>query len=146
MSKQERRKILLAEDNPYDIKAFKRGMRKAESGTHYEMIAVIDGEEALDFLYQRGQWIDAWTPDLVVLSICMPKINGWEVFDKMKADPWLRGIPTVIWSTACMEKYDTRAYQSGACGIFTKPVDDEDMEKQISAILAFFLWANLYRR
>ena len=138
----ERLKILLAEDSPDDIKAFKRGMRKSPSGKHYEMIAVIDGEQALNFLLQEKQWVDAWRPDLVVLSICMPKLGGWEIFDRMKADERLQGIPIVIWSMASLEEYDFRAYHTGACGIFTKPVNDTDMDKQIDAILTYFLWAN----
>lgn len=107
---------------------------------------MTDGQQALEFLYRQGEWSEAWTPDLVVLNIIMPKLNGWEVFERIKADSRLRTIPTVIWTVDQMEK-TTRAPASGvASGIFSKPVDGKDMERQVDAIITFFRWANPYPR
>jgi len=107
---------------------------------------MTDGQQVLEFLYRQGEWSEAWTPDLVVLNIIMPKLNGWEVFERIKADSRLRTIPTVIWTVAQMEEYNARTYEWGASGIFSKPVDSKDMERQVDAIITFFRWANPYPR
>lgn len=129
------RKLLLAEDCPTDIQVFKRALRRSNCGARYELQVLIDGAETLDFLFKRGRWSDAWTPDVLVLNINMPKCNGWDVLRRMKSDPGLRGIPTVIWTIVSIEEYDARTYDWGACGIFTKPVDTAEMERQVEAIL-----------
>jgi len=54
---------------------------------------MTDGQQVLEFLYRQGEWSEAWTPDLVVLNTIMPKLNGWEVFERIKADSRLRTIP-----------------------------------------------------
>lgn len=108
------RKLLLAEDCPTDIQVFKRALRRSNCGARYELQVLIDGAETLDFLFKRGRWSDAWTPDVLVLNINMPKCNGWDVLRRMKSDPGLRGIPTVIWTIASIEEYDARTYDWGA--------------------------------
>lgn len=139
-----KRKILLAEDSPDDITIFRRAVRKQSRAI--ELVIVTDGEEALDFLYKRGQWVDVWTPDLLILNINMPKADGWDVFRRMREDPEIPVIPTVIWSVASMEKYNARAYEWGACGIFTKIVDSKDQERQLQTIFDYFFLANPYPR
>ncbi len=74
---------------------------------------MTDGQQVLEFLYRQGEWSEAWTPDLVVCNIIMPKLNGWEVFERIKADSHLRTIPTVIWTVAQMEKYNARTCEWG---------------------------------
>jgi CheY-like chemotaxis protein len=138
----EPRQILLAEDNPNDVTVFLRAFRKRNAEGRWKLQIVTDGEAALEFLYQQDRFAEAKRPDLVVLNINMPSVNGWDVLYKMKADPQLRRIPTVIWTVAQMEEYDARAYDLGACGIFSKPVDSKEAELQIDAILTYFTWAN----
>jgi CheY-like chemotaxis protein len=142
MSSSESRQILLAEDNPQDVAVFLRAFRKHENRRLFELQVVTDGDAALEFLYRQGVFAEAKRPDLVVLNINMPRVNGWEVLRKMKADPQLRRIPTVIWTIADMEKYNARAYDMGACGIFSKPIGAKEAERQIDAILTYFTWAN----
>jgi CheY-like chemotaxis protein len=138
----EPRQILLAEDNPSDVIVFLRAFRKRNAEGRWELQVVTDGLAALEFLYRQDQFAEAKRPDLVVLNINMPRVNGWEVLRKMKADPQLRRIPTVIWTIAEMDTYNARAYDLGACGIFTKPIDAREAELQIDAILTYFTWAN----
>jgi CheY-like chemotaxis protein len=142
MSDSEPRQILLAEDNPNDITVFLRAFRNQNADRRWELQVVTDGSAALEFLYREDRFAAAKRPELVVLNINMPKVDGWEVFSRMKADPALRRIPVVIWTVAQMERYDARAYDEGACGIFSKPIDSKDAERQIEAILTYFAWAN----
>jgi len=139
-----RRRILLAEDNSDDIAIFRRAAR---NGTYrIELKIVTDGEQALDFLYKRGKWVEAWTPDLLVLSINIPEVNGWKVLRRMREDPKIPTIPTVIWTLAKREEYDARAYEWGTCGIFTKVMDTKDQQRQLQTIFDYFFAANLYPR
>ena len=142
MFKSEPRQILLAEDNPNDVTVFLRAFRKRNAEERWELQVVTDGAAALEFLYRQDRFAEARRPDLVVLNINMPRVNGWDVLRKMKADPQLRSIPTVIWTIADMETYNARAYDLGACGIFTKPIDSKEAELQIDAILTYFACAN----
>ncbi len=142
VSYSEPRQILLAEDNPDDVTVFLRAFRNHNADKCCELQVVTDGWAALEFLYRQDRFAEAKRPDLVVLNINMPKVNGWDVLRKMKADPQLRRIPTVIWTIADMETYNARAYDLGACGIFSKPVGAKDAERQIDAILTYFAWAN----
>lgn len=126
MSKKQERvcRVLLAEDNPSDITVFKRAARKSKC--RFDLEVVIDGEHALNFLHRRGEWSDAWTPDFVVLNINMPKISGWEVLERMKADPDLSILPVAMWTIAsprCDGNYAERSFEMGCSGSFTKPVD-----------------------
>ena len=134
-------RVLLAEDNPNDVKIFKRAVRKSDC--RFELQVVIDGEQALDFLRRKGEWEDAWRPDFVVLNINMPKINGWEVAECMKSDPDLALLPTAMWTIASPEcrDYAERAFEMGCAGGFTKPVDEERMEAQVRTMLEFYWWA-----
>jgi two-component system response regulator len=100
----EPRQILLAEDNPDDVTVFLRAFRNHNADKHWELQIVADGSVALEFLYRQNRFAAAKRPDLVVLNINMPKVNGWEVFSRMKADPSLRGIPVVIRTVAQMEE------------------------------------------
>lgn len=132
-------RVLLAEDSPTDIKMFQRAVRKSPHA--FDLQVVIDGEQALDFLEQRGEWSEAWRPDLFVLSINMPKIGGWEVLQRMKDNPALRTTPVAIWSIAQIGEYADRAFDMGCSGIFTKPVDEEHFESQVQSIVEFYWWA-----
>ena len=134
-------RVLLAEDNPDDIKIFKRAARK--SNCRFDLKVVLDGEVALDFLLKRGEWEDAWTPDFVVLNINMPKFNGWDVLEHMKAKPELRLLPVAMWTIAdpsCRD-YAERCFEMGCSGGFTKPADPVRMEVQVKAMLEFYWWA-----
>jgi CheY-like chemotaxis protein len=143
-------RVLLAEDNPNDVSAFRNALEKRDDRAMFKLEFARDGLEALDYLNHRGEFAYAkrpdlclTRPDLVVLNINMPGMDGWGVLGHMKGDPRFRAIPVVIWTIAEIEVYDARAYNWGACGIFTKPVDPVDVEAQVNAILTYFRWARL---
>jgi CheY-like chemotaxis protein len=142
--------VLLAEDYPNDIAAFRNALANRQDDDNFELNVVQDGLAALDYLRRPGEYarIDgqpliAKRPDLVVLNINMPEMNGWEVLRHMKGDLALRRIPVVIWTISERQEDSDLSFDLGAQGYFVKPVDATDMNAQVNAILTCFRWAYL---
>ena len=119
-------KILLVEDNPDDIEITKRAFK--ETRLIDKMWVVRDGQEALDFLYHQDKYQDIVAspkPELILLDINMPKVNGLEVLRKVKEDPVLKRIPTVMLTVS--RKYEDRikSYNYGCNSFIQKPVEFE---------------------
>lgn len=113
--------ILLVEDNEGDIvltlDALKEGRLKNE------VSVVRDGQEALEFLYRRGVYAEAAIPELVLLDLNLPRIDGVEVLQTIKNDPTLRMIPVVVLTTSSSERDIVETYSHHANCYITKPVD-----------------------
>jgi CheY-like chemotaxis protein len=119
--------ILLVEDDPGDQELTRRAL--TEDVVETDLRVACDGEEALDYLHQRGAYAapgDAPTPNLVLLDLNMPKLDGREVLRQMKADERLRKIPVVILTTSQQETDIVRSYDLGCNSFISKPVDVED--------------------
>ena len=129
-------RILLVEDNSGDeflfVDAFER------SGTSHSLEIVRDGEEALDRLGALGAFIDCDAPDLVLLDLNLPKIDGREVLRRVKADTRLKSIPVLILSTSSSESDVITCYADHANAYLTKPYDPGRYEEVIAAIDAFW--------
>lgn len=126
--------ILLVEDNPGDVQLF----RSVLSGPHHITVA-INGAEALDILFQRGQFKDSQRPDLVVLDLNLPLLNGHEVLNAIKANSRLRSIPTIIFSVSDSPDDIERAYDFGASAYIIKPSELEKTERLLSAFVEFWI-------
>jgi CheY-like chemotaxis protein len=116
--------ILLVEDDPGDQELTRRAI--AGDVFRAELRIVSDGEEALDYLWRRGRYADAHDapcPDLVLLDLNMPKLDGREVLKRLKADARLRQIPVVVLTTSRQELDILRSYDLGCNSFITKPVD-----------------------
>ena len=135
-------KVLLAEDNPNDIRIFERVVRKKQD--RFRLEVVMDGVAALEFLRKEGAWHNAWTPDLAVLNLNMQNLNGWGVLKAMKEDPALRIIPIAIWSNSQMEEDIKKAFEASCSGMFSKQVDMKDAMDQVGAMLEFHWWSQPY--
>ena len=114
-------KILLVEDNPGDVRLAREGLK--ESGLYSELWDVPDGEQALEFLHRRGDHADVPRPDLILLDLNLPRMNGRELLREIKQDPGLRAIPVVVLSMSKAEKDITAAYDLHANCYITKPID-----------------------
>lgn len=125
-------KVLVVEDNPNDVAIIKRAMRKSD--VKCELYFARDGAEALDFLYQQGDFEDAPRPDLILLDLNLPKIKGLEVLAKIKADEHLRRLPVIVLTISEREEDMAKAYDSGAASYMTKPVDSKDFERLIQTV------------
>jgi two-component system, chemotaxis family, response regulator Rcp1 len=113
--------ILLVEDNPADVRLTQEALR--ESKISNRLHAVGDGEQALRFLRREGEHAESPRPDLVLLDLNLPRLNGREVLAQVKADPALRRIPVVVLTTSEAEEDILRSYDLHANAYVRKPVD-----------------------
>ena len=135
-------KVLVVEDNPNDVSIIKRAMRKSD--VKCELYFARDGEEALDFLYrQKEEFEDAPRPDLILLDLNLPKINGLEVLAKIKGDESLRRLPVIVLTISEREEDMVKAYDSGAASYMTKPVDSKDFERLIQTVQDYWRIARI---
>lgn len=134
-------KVLVVEDNPNDVAIIKRAMRKSD--VKCELYFARDGEEALDFLYSQGEFEDAPRPDLILLDLNLPKINGLEVLAKIKEDERLKRLPVIVLTISEREEDMVKAYNSGAASYMTKPVDSKDFERLIQTVQEYWRIARI---
>lgn len=116
--------ILLVEDNPEDVKITRRAFEKGHIKNN--MYVVRDGQEALDFLYHQGEYTDeskAPRPDLILLDINLPRVNGIDILKRLKGDPNLRRIPITMLTISDRDEDIIRSYDLGVNSYITKPVD-----------------------
>ena len=121
MTNTEPMEILLVEDNEDDILLEREAL--ADAKLVNLMHVVRDGEEAMAYLRQQGQYQNAQRPGLILLDINMPKKNGFEVLNEIKTDPVLMHIPVVMLTTSESEADVVKSYAKGACSYITKPMD-----------------------
>jgi CheY-like chemotaxis protein len=129
--------ILLVEDNPGDVRLTVEALKEAKlKNTLY---VARDGEEALDFLYRQPPYESAPRPGLILLDLNLPKIDGREVLQQLKADPSLRRIPVVVLTTSTNEDDVSRVYDLNANSYVAKPVDLDRFLYVIQSIERFWL-------
>jgi CheY-like chemotaxis protein len=129
--------ILLVEDNPGDVRLAQEALRDAKVCNR--MTVARDGVEALAILRREGEHADAPVPDLILLDLNLPRMDGREVLAEIKSDPNLRRIPVVILTTSEAEEDILRAYNLNANCYITKPVDLEQFVRVVRAIESFWL-------
>ncbi|MFD6896893.1 response regulator [Rhodococcus sp. NPDC060086] len=129
--------VLLVEDDPGDELMTREAFEDNKIGNALHVVR--DGEEALDFLYQRGAHVDAPKPDLILLDLNLPKYDGRQVLEKIKSDPDLAPIPVVVLTTSSAEEDILRSYRLHANAYVTKPVDLDQFIKAVKQIDEFFV-------
>ena len=129
--------ILLVEDSPSDVAMIAAALR--ESHISNDMHVAGDGEEALDYLFRRGEFRDAPRPDLILLDLNLPKKDGLEILADVKADDDLKAIPVVVLTTSAAESDVLRSYNLHANSYVTKPLGFEDFLSAIQHIEEFWL-------
>ena len=127
--------ILLVEDSQSDA-----AMTVHALGTYHRVHVVGDGEAALAFLHRKGRYTAAPRPDLILLDLNLPRIDGRDVLTQINTDEHLRGIPVVILTTSSTDTDILRAYHSGANCYVSKPIGLDDFLRAISGIGR--LWLN----
>lgn len=123
--------ILLVEDNQDDYEATVRSLKKNHFMNPIKWCK--NGRDAIDYLYQRGSYeaSEEPTPDLVLLDLNMPGIDGRQVLETMKSDDKLRHIPVVILTTSADAKDVDKCYDLGASTYIQKPVSFEGLTEAI---------------
>lgn len=133
--------ILLIEDNPGDVRltemAFEDG--KINNNLH----VARDGEEALDVLLRRDDHADAPRPDIVLLDLNLPKIDGHEVLKRIRADDELRTLPVVVLTSSESDDDVRKSYERNSNAYITKPVQAGDFLEVIDKIEEF--WFTIVR-
>lgn len=130
--------ILLVEDNPGDARLIREGFSDAVADG---LRAVTTGEEALDFLHQRGEYVDAPTPEFVLLDWHLPEMGGSEMLDRLSGDPDLRHIPVVVLTGSQSERDIRESYSRNANACITKEVTPSELEETLRAFEEFWLSA-----
>jgi len=129
--------VLLVEDSPGDVRLTREAFRSAEA--NIDLHVAIDGIEAMEYL--RGSRPDAGKPrpDLILLDLNLPKMDGREVLAEIKADPELKTIPTIILTTSDAEADVAKSYELQANVFLTKPVRLDAFETLVGSINDFWL-------
>jgi CheY-like chemotaxis protein len=129
--------VLLVEDDPGDELMTREAFQDHKLGNRLHVTR--DGEEALDFLYRRGAHADAPRVDLVLLDLNLPKYDGRQVLERIRADPDLTHMPVVVLTTSSSEEDVLRSYKLHANAYVTKPVDVNEFIAAVRQIDEFFL-------
>jgi len=129
MSKSSLPAILLVEDSEDHVFLFKRAL--SSSGAEHDLHVVSDGVEAVDFLEQQGDHAEAIRPELIVLDINMPRMNGFETLEYIKGNDNLNSIPVVMLTSSVRKEDVTRSYRSGACTYVSKPISFDEFCRMV---------------
>jgi CheY-like chemotaxis protein len=129
--------ILMVDDSMGDIRLAQEALKEAR--VRNRLSVVHDGEEAMAFLRRQDGYADAPRPDLVLLDLNMPRMDGRAVLAEIKGDPALRSIPVVVLTTSEAEADIVRAYDLHANAYITKPVDLEAFLDAVKVVEEFWL-------
>lgn len=132
-----RREILLVEDSQGDIRLIREALREI-SGEHV-LHVVNDGVEALAFLHRTGPYVSAPRPDLILLDLNLPRKNGREVLNEIKADPQLHDIPVIVLTISTAEEDIQTAYRLRANCYVIKPVNLDQFFRVLQSIERYWL-------
>lgn len=133
--------ILLVEDNPKDLELTLLALEKSKLLN--EVVTVRDGAEAIDYLFRRGAYAErpAGNPAVVLLDLKLPKVDGLQVLEKVKAEPTLQAVPVVMLTASREEQDLIRSYRLGVNAYVVKPVAFKDFIEAIQDLGVF--WAVL---
>jgi CheY-like chemotaxis protein len=132
--------VLLADDDPDDWILLRNAMQ--ETGIPMDLRTVADGEELMEYLLCRGRYADqglAPEPNLILLDLNMPRKDGREALAEIKADPALKRIPVVVFTTSREDQDIVRCYELGASSYVTKPCSFGDMLEMARTIGTYWL-------
>jgi CheY-like chemotaxis protein len=145
MARNSHLNLLLVEDDPAHAEIVKRNL--ADFHVPTRLVHVTDGQEALDYLdlkVSSGSPPEQPRPDLILLDLRLPKVDGLEVLAHLKAKPELRDIPTIILSTSATESDMVKAYAKGASSYLVKPVAFDKFKSLMEAFGFYWLAWNQY--
>ena len=130
-------RILLVEDNAADVRLTREALR--EGKVRNSLTVVPDGVEALALLRREGPYAAAERPDLILLDLNLPRLDGREVLERIKADEELRRIPVVVLTTSKAEEDILRTYDLGVSSFITKPVTFQGLVDVVRALNTYWI-------
>lgn len=128
--------VLLIEDNPGDQELTREALKRGRINNTLHV--VDDGEDAMAFLRQQGEYAGVVRPGLILLDLNLPKMDGREVLKQIKQDHSLKTIPVVVLTTSESERDVLQSYQLNANCYLTKPVEFKDFIEVISVLEQFW--------
>jgi CheY-like chemotaxis protein len=131
--------LLLADDDEEDRLMTEEALKESHLANDIRFVA--DGEELTDYLFRRGAYSDAAqspTPGLILLDLNMPKKDGREALQEIKADPRLRKIPVIVLTTSRAEEDIFRTYDLGVSSFITKPVTFEGLIEAMQVLAQYW--------
>ena len=131
--------ILLVEDNPADARLTQEAIRDTEY--RYQLHLAEDGEEAMEFLNKEGEFADAPRPDLILLDLNLPGMDGREVLAEIKSDDDLGSIPVVVLTTSTAQQDLLYSYGLRANSYVNKPIDRDRFNDMIKSVMEY--WINI---
>lgn len=131
--------LLLVEDNPADVRLSQEAFREVDM--KHELHVVKDGVEALDFLYRRGEFKDAPTPDIILLDLNLPRKNGHEVLQEIKNSTEFCTMPVIVLTTSTASLDILKSYQLHANSYIVKPIDIDGFWTIAKSVESF--WMNV---
>jgi two-component system, chemotaxis family, response regulator Rcp1 len=135
--------LLLVDDNLGDVRLTQETLKESQLSHNLEMDVVADGEEALKYLYKQGKYVNAHTPELILLDLNLPRKDGREVLAEIKQNPRLRQIPVIVLTTSDAYTDIFRSYDLHANCFITKPVDISQFIEVFRSIEQF--WFNVVK-
>ncbi len=129
-------RLLLVEDSPADARLTRESLKDCK--VMVDMQHVKDGVEAMQYLRREGKFADAQRPHLVILDLNMPRKDGRETLEDIKADPALKRIPVVVLTISDSEEDILRTYNLHANAYITKPIDLEQFDRVVREIENFW--------
>lgn len=145
MSDREPVTILMADDDVEDIMLAEEALEEARLANDFR--AVKDGEELMDYLMRRGDYsdpADSPRPGLILLDLNMPRKNGFEALEEIKAEPMLRQIPVVVLTTSRAEEDIYRSYDLGVNSFISKPVSFDGLVDAMKVLGQY--WFQIVKR
>lgn len=137
------KKILLVEDSPDDQELIRMAIEDGHIAN--EIVAVSDGVQALDYLFGRGAYAGrdvSDTPLVILLDIKLPKVNGLEVLQQLRADPRTALIPVVMLTSSNEERDILASYQNGVNSYVRKPVDFDQFTEAVKQLKLYWVILN----
>ncbi len=133
--------VLVVEDNPGDIRLLKEAFNEHKIKNNLNV--VTDGEMAMNYLFKLGEYVNATTPDMILLDLNLPKKDGRQVLSEIKTNDFLRKIPVVVLSTSENENDITNAYDNYANCFISKPLDFNKFMEMIKDLQNF--WGSIVK-
>jgi len=131
--------ILLVEDNPTDAELIIRALKKNNAGSR--IIHLANGAEAMTFLFGEQQ-SETRHLKVILLDLKMPKVDGFEVLQRIKTDPVIKHIPVIVLTSSAEDPDIKKCYQIGVSSYVVKPVDFETLNKVVMQIGVYWLMVN----
>lgn len=128
--------VLLVEDNDDDVELTKIGFKRAKFAVNLRNVR--NGEECMAFLRKEGKYADAPTPDLILLDLNMPRMDGREVLEEVTHDEHLNHLPIVVLTTSDAHKDVLMSYKLRCNSYIVKPIDFQNFSKVIQSLADYW--------